>query len=274
MQEGYINSGGAKIYFQVRGEGPPLVLLMGFGADGSVWEKHAAVYAQYFQCILIDNRGVGKSDAPAGPYTTAMMAQDTINVMDDLHIDSAQVAGISMGGAIAQELAILYSNRVNALVLVSTWPRFNNYAKTVYKNLKKLRVTSTPEDFMELLQLWIFAPPYYEKHLDDLKDAQMSAANNPKPQSRAGFEGQLDACIHHDTVDRLQSIKVPTLITVGLMDIFTPPAFSQILHDKIEGSVMVEFPEGGHVHHWEDLIKFNKSTLNFLLDHSDINTET
>ena len=119
---------------------------------------------------------------------------------------------------------------------------------------------------MELLQLWIFAPPFYEQGLQDLKDGQQGAANNPNPQTRDGFEGQLDACIQHDVVDQLPRISIPTLITVGDMDIFTPPEFSQILHRGIEGSVYVNFPTGGHVHHWEDLERFNKVTTEFLLN--------
>ena len=261
------NSNGVHIYYQVRGKGEPLVLIMGFGADGDVWEKHVAEYEKHFTCYILDNRGVGKSDQPKGPYTTPMMAADTIAVMDHAGVAKAKVAGISMGGAIAQELAINYPDRVQCLALISTWPKFNNYAKTVYENLKKLRVTSDPATFMELLQLWIFAPPYYEEYMADLAEGQASAQQNAHPQSQAGFEGQLDACIHHDTVDRLPQIKVPTLITVGDMDIFTPPAFSEILHAGIAGSEYVTFPTGGHVHHWEDLPRFNRLTTEFLLKH-------
>lgn len=262
----FANSNGTKIYYQVRGEGDPLILLMGFGADGNVWEKHVAEYQKHFQCILLDNRGVGRSDQPKGPYSTAMMAADTIAVMDHAGVKKARVAGISMGGAIAQELALNYPDRVEKLVLISTWPRFNNYAKTVYQNLIKLRRTSKPEDFMELLQLWIYAPPFYEKGLEVLKEGQAGAAANENPQSQDGFEGQLHACMNHDTVDRLHQISVPTLITIGDMDIFTPPAFSQILHEKIKHSKYVSFPEGGHVHHWEDLERFNRITTEFLLE--------
>lgn len=265
MKEGFVNVRETRIYYQERGQGEPLVLLMGFGADGNTWEKHVAVYEQYFRCILIDNRGVGKSDAPAGPYSTVMMARDTIAVMDHLNLAKARIAGISMGGAIAQELAIHFPERVTSLILISTWPGFNRYAKTVYENLKKLRVTSNPEDFMELLQLWIFAPPYYENHFGELQSGQSEAKANKNPQSQTGFNGQLDACIQHNTIDRLSAIKAPTLITVGLMDIFTPPAFSDILHRGIKNSKLLEFPEGGHVHHWEDLEKFNQATLDFLL---------
>ncbi|MBX2816334.1 MAG: alpha/beta hydrolase [Saprospiraceae bacterium] len=261
---GFVDAEGARIFYQIRGEGPDLVLLMGFGADGNVWELHAAEYEKHFRCIILDNRGVGKSDQPPGPYTTQMMAEDTVGVMNALQIDKSHVAGISMGGAIAQELAINYPERVDRLVLISTWPIFNNYAKSVYSNLIKLRRTSTPDAFMELLQLWIFAPPWYDDNLEDLLKGQQDAASNQNPQSQSGFEGQLMACMQHNTVDRLDQIKAPTLITIGDMDIFTPPPFSDILHDKIEGSRIVHFPTGGHVHHWEDLKRFNEVTSSFM----------
>ena len=262
----YADFNGTKIYYQIRGEGDPLVLLMGFGADGKFWQKHVLEYQKHFKCILIDNRGVGLSHQPKGPYTTKMMATDTVAVMDHAGVENAHVAGISMGGAIAQELVLNYKDKVKSLALISTWPKFNNYTTTVYENLKKLRVTSKPDEFMELLQLWIFAPPYYESGIKYLKEGQAEAATNKSTQSQNGFEGQLDACIHHDTVSRLAEIKVPTLITVGDMDIFTPPAFSQILHKGIKNSIYVSFPECGHVHHWEDLERFNKITTEFFIN--------
>ena len=263
----YADSNDTKIFYQIRGEGEPLVLIMGFGADGNLWDQHVAEYQKHFRCYLIDNRGVGKSDQPPGPYSTEMMARDVVAVMDHSQLPSARVAGISMGGAIAQQLALNQPDRVHSLALISTWPKFNRYAKTVYQNLKKLRVTSRPEDFMELLQLWIFAPPYFEHSWYLLQDGQKDAAENTSPQSTNGFNGQLDACIEHNAVDRLHEIAVPTLITVGDMDIFTPPAFSKMLHEGIQGSEYINFPTGGHVHHWEDLERFNKVTTEFFLNH-------
>jgi pimeloyl-ACP methyl ester carboxylesterase len=194
-----------------------------------------------------------------------MMADDTVAVMKHAGIDTAMVAGISMGGAIAQELAIGNPNMVSKLLLASTWPKFNEYAKQVYENLKHLRAVSPPKYFMELLQLWIFAPPYYEKHIASLKADALAAENADNRQSRDGFEGQLDACINHDTISRLASVSCPTLVTVGLLDIFTPPAFSNTIQKLIRNAELLEFPEGGHVHHWEDLETFNSQTLNFLL---------
>jgi len=262
----YVKVDGIEIFYQLQGEGDPLVLLMGFGADGNTWEKHLKDYKKHFRCIIIDNRGVGKSGQPMGPYSTKMMARDTAAVMDNAGIDRAQVAGISMGGAIAQELAIGYPGKVKSLLLISTWPSFSEYATTAYENLKRLRPVCSAEVFMELLQLWIFAPPYYEANLGELQEAQKSAGLNQNPQSRDGFEGQLDACITHNTVDRLSQIEVPTMITVGGLDIFTPPKFSHILHQNVKGSKLISFPDGGHVHHWEDLERFNRVTSEFLLE--------
>ena len=262
----YADSNGCKIFYQIKGEGEPLVLIMGFGADGDVWEKHLAEYEKHFKCIVIDNRGVGKSDQPEGPYSTWMMAADVVAVMDHAGIDKARIAGISMGGAITQELVLNYPKRVQSVALISTWPKFNNYAKTVYQNLKKLRVTSKPDEFLELLQLWVFAPPFYQNGMNDLKAGQEGALATTNPQTRNGFEGQLDACINHDTVSRLNEISVPTLITCGDMDIFTPPEFSKILHEGIANSEYVAFPTGGHVHHWEDLKNFNDITTRFFLN--------
>jgi len=240
---------------------------MGFGADGTAWEKHLDMYAKHFRCLVIDNRGVGRSDQPAGPYSTQSMATDVIAVMDHAQVAKAKVVGISMGGAIAQELALNYPNRVSCMVLVSTWPYFNKYTTAVYNNLKNLRKTSRPEDFMALLQLWIFAPPFYEKNLDQLWAGRKAASENKKPQTQHGFEGQLDACITHNTVSRLGAVNIPTLITVGALDIFTPPRYSETLHKAIPNSRLDIYPDAGHVHHWESLDRFNQSTTEFLLNH-------
>lgn len=267
MDYQYALSGNNKIYYHERGTGEPLVLIMGFGADGTVWNKHVSVYEKHFRCIILDNRGVGLSDQPKGPYTTKMMAEDTIAVMDHAGVKVARVAGISMGGAIAQEVAINYPARVKSLLLVSTWAKFNNYATAVYENLKHIRASAPADYYTELLQLWIYAPPFYERDWKTLQGEVAEAGKKPLAQSRDGFEGQLDACIRHNSVERLGQIQVPTLITVGLMDIFTPPAFSEVLHNGIKGSQFSTYPEGGHVHHWEDLERFNSETLEFLLKH-------
>lgn len=242
------------------------MLIMGLGADGSVWEEHVKAYEQHFTCYLIDNRGIGLSPQPAGPYTTAMMADDVAALMDAQGIASAAIAGLSMGGAIAQELALRHPQKVTKLVLVSTWARCDDYMKRVFSHFKAMRAVSTLGEFMQLLLLWIWTPAWMDAHAEDMDQACRDAEANENPQSRPGFEGQCDACISHHTVARLNAITVPTLITIGTLDIFTPPACSEFLHAHIPGSRLVRFPRSGHVHHWEELSDFNATTTQFLLE--------
>lgn len=261
-----VQANGININYEERGDGDPLILIMGLGADGSVWEDHAQAYEKHFRCILMDNRGAGLSDKPDGPYTTEMMADDTAGLMDALGIENARVAGISMGGAIAQSLALRHPQKVRSMVLVSTWARCDTYAKVVFENFKKMRAVADPGDFMELLQLWIFAADHTEANHADLIQGQQDAreAENPMPQH--AFDAQCDACITHDTLDELDKIDVPTLITIGTADIFTPYAFSEAIHNGIQGSEMFVLERVGHAHHWEKLDAFNSKTTQFLLD--------
>jgi pimeloyl-ACP methyl ester carboxylesterase len=260
-------NGDVEVFYEVTGSGPPLVLIMGLGADHSVWELHREAYEKHFQCIAIDNRGVGKTSKLAGPYTTADMARDVLAVMDHAGLERAHVAGISMGGAIAQQVCLQVPERVRSLILISTWARLPSFHKTVFEHFKSVRAHTRPGDFMRCLQLWIWGAAFFEKNESEIETARRDANQNPMPQPQYAFEAQCDACISHDTLDRLDQIKVPTLVTAGLEDIFTPFELSQALHDAIAGSELLTFPGCAHTHHWEDLDTFNGETLRFLQRH-------
>ncbi len=262
-----VRANGIDINYTEQGQGEPLILIMGLGADGTLWKDHVAAFSQYFRCIMVDNRGAGFSDKPAGPYTTAMMADDTAALMSALGIEQARVAGISMGGAIAQSLALQHPAKVRSLVLISTWARCDAYARIVFEHFKKIRASADPGAFTELLQLWIYAADYVAAHLDDLRQGQQDAraAENAMPQH--AFDAQCDACINHDTLDRLAAIHVPTLLTVGDADIFTPLPFSQAIHERIPGSELFVLNRVGHAHHWEKLDEFNAKATAFLRAH-------
>lgn len=114
----FVDTNGIRMHYEERGSGEPLVLLMGLGAPGSLWEDHVQAFEQHFRCLLVDNRGAGESDKPAGPYSTRMMAEDTAGLLRALGVEQARVAGISMGSGIAQELALAYPELVRSLVLI------------------------------------------------------------------------------------------------------------------------------------------------------------
>jgi pimeloyl-ACP methyl ester carboxylesterase len=256
---------GIKIHYEERGNGEPLLLIMGLGADGSRWEDHVRRFERHFRCILMDNRGVGLTDKPHGAYATATMAEDSAALLRALGLQPARVAGISMGGAIAQCLAIQHPEMVDRLVLISSWGRCDAYAKTVFEHFVKARAVLSRSDFMQLLQLWIFTPAHYSSHLDDMLQGQADAAADPNPQPQHGFEAQCAACIGHDSLGRLGEIAAPTLITAGEADIFTPMGFAVKLHERIRGSRLEIFKGLGHAHHWEALDEFNETVTSFLL---------
>lgn len=255
-------SNGIKIHYEEHGSGDPLILIMGLGAPGSSWEDHVACYEKYFRCIIIDNRGAGLTDIPEDPYTTRMMADDTAGLMHELGIENAKVAGISMGSAIAQELVLKYPRKVNKLVLISSWSRCNKYTQNVFEQFKKMRLLTTPADFTQLLQLWITSASYYEEHFGELVHARNIAHENYMPLE--AFQAQCDACISHNAYDRIERITVPTLFTVGDADIFTPLQLTAEMHERLRHSEMLVFPGKGHIHHWEDLDRFNEATSRFL----------
>ncbi len=256
---------GVKIAFQERGSGEPLLLLMGLGAPGSVWEEHLKEYERHFRCVVMDNRGAGDSDRPQGPYSTAMMADDAAGLLDSLGIASARVAGISMGSCIAQELALRHPSKVRSMVLVSSWARCDIYVKELFEHFRTLRYSLSPGAFARMLQLWIFAPAHFNSHFADLEQAKAAAGEKPMPVH--AFDAQCQACIGHDSLERLGSISQPCLLTVGEADIFTPPRLSQEMLERLPDARLELFPSAGHCHHWEDLERFNRASSKFLLEH-------
>jgi pimeloyl-ACP methyl ester carboxylesterase len=262
----FVKTNGIKLAYQERGHGEPLILIMGLGAPGSVWEEHVKAYEPYFHCYLIDNRGAGDADKPAGPYSTRMMADDVAGLMDALKMGSARIAGISMGSAIAQELALGHPDKVRSLVLVSSWARCDEYTRAVFDHFCRVRASVSPATFTQLLQLWIFTAPFYETNREALLAARVAAEQSPT-MPRHAFEAQCAACTGHDSLERLARITAPTLLTVGDADIFTPLRLSEAIHQRLPHGQMEVFRGCGHAHHWEDLPRFNQLTRAFLLTH-------
>jgi pimeloyl-ACP methyl ester carboxylesterase len=250
----------AKLQYSVSGEGDPLVLIMGLGADRRAWELHLDAYQAGFTCFAVDNRGAGDSPRPEGPYTTAAMADDYAALIEELGLGRVRVVGISMGGAIAQELALRHPRLVERMVLVSTWACCDLYTQDVFRHFAAMHAAASPAEFARLLQLWLWTPEYANTHREALEDARRAPAVMP----HGAFAAQCAACIGHDTVDRLALIDAPTLLTVGDRDIFTPLPLSETLHDRIPGAELKVFPGAGHAHHWEQLEQFNRTTLEWL----------
>jgi len=241
------------------GAGPPVLLLMGLGADSTAWELHAASWSRRFRCLVLDNRGAGGSSSPPGVWSTADLADDCALLLDHLGVGPVAVVGVSMGGAVAQQLALRHPSHVSRLVLVASWVRCDAHTAEVLANLAAVRANVPGAVFTQLLQLWITSPSWFDGHLDRLHLDREAAA----VMTHEDFAKQVAACITHDTATELASITIPTLVTLGRDDIFIRPALSTDLADTIRGAELIEFP-GGHIHHWENLDPFNRKVAQWL----------
>lgn len=245
-------SGTVPSYFEV-GKGSPVILLMGLGASGASWEPHYSVWARSHRCIAVDNRGAGRTPLGDENLTTALMARDVIALLDDLKIDECDIIGISMGSCIAQKVALERPNRVRRLGLVATWARSDSYTRSVLHTLAAVRETGNQRLFNELLRNLIWTPDWINSHAVEMTND----LDVPFSMTHEAFGQQATACATHDEMDRLRRIAVPTLVTYGDADIFIRPDLSAAVAEAIPGAERVIFPDAGHVHHWEDLDRFN-----------------
>jgi len=149
------------MFYVEAGAGDPLVLVMGFGGDHLAWGLQIPAFAAKYRVIAFDNRGVGQSDTPDTPYTTPMMADDTVGLMDVLGIARAHVCGVSMGGMIAQEIALRHPARVRTLQLHATLARPDAYMHALSDVWRELRPSIGREEWLRSLALWLFAPVTY-----------------------------------------------------------------------------------------------------------------
>ena len=261
-----LSTNGIELAYEERGTGDPLICIMGITAPGSVWELHALEWEKHFRCILVDNRGVGDSDKPEGPYSTEMMADDCAGLIDALDLGKAHVVGCSMGSTIAQQLALRHPGKVSSLILMCTWARCDNYAKSVFRHMKHIKARLTPDEFMEYIQLLIFTKTHWDdpENLQALIEARQDARLGENPQPLHALEAQAEACINHHTLDRLKDITCPALVLGGKNDIFTPPWMGTECAQAIPDSTLKLFDHAGHAFHWECLEEFNATTLAWL----------
>jgi pimeloyl-ACP methyl ester carboxylesterase len=239
-----------ELYYEVHGEGTPLVLISGLGYPMWQWHLMMPYLEKHFQVITFDNRGVGQSDKPAGPYTASMLAKDTVELLDALNIDKATVMGHSMGGFIAQAMALEYPERVSKLILASTnfgGPRHipvTPEAMAVLSDVKsdpltRLRngiVVSTAPGFAErqpeLIQKWL-----------DWRVANPLDMADYQAQMGIGVALLAEAAAFEN---KLPNVSAPTLILFGAHDKVVPPANADLLAKQIQGSQIRILPDAGH----------------------------
>jgi len=271
-----VRIGSIDVFYEEHGTGDPLLLIMGFATDSTAWLLQTPEFAKHYRTVVFDNRGVGRSSKPAGPYTIHEMADDALGLLDHLGIRRTHVLGLSMGGMIAQELTLRHPERVQKLVLAATYPEPDaDVERTRQFTLGKMGGTVTAEGamqidlkaidplllFQHLLPL-VFNPEFIATQLPRLM--QLFGGALQYGFSMEAIVGQMEALVGHKATDRLHRITAPTLVLTGDADRLIPPANSDILARHIPGATLVKIPGGSHGFNIEQPELFNRTVLEFL----------
>jgi pimeloyl-ACP methyl ester carboxylesterase len=242
---GTIEANGVQIHVEQAGQGDDVIFISGLADEGACWVDQVAGLSDRWRVTTFDNRGVGRSSTPPGEYRIVDFAADTAALMDALAIERAHVVGSSMGGAIAQELALAHPGKVRSLVLNGTYCRGDHFFREVIRSWQwSARKSDNLREFLNVVNLWCFAPRIYNEGI--MEEWLTAAAASPYAQSVDAFCRSADALIHHDTADRIGAIAVPTLVTVGELDLCLPARFAREIVERVPGATLRVIEEQGH----------------------------
>ncbi len=229
-------------------QGPRVLLVMGFGMRGDVWQPQIEGLRTDHQVAWFDNRGIGESErGPKRLWTMADMARDTLRVMDALGWEDAHLVGVSMGGMIAQETALMAESRLRSLTLIVTHEGGPLGWLPTAKGLRRfLEVHFRNEDErFEALARLLYPAAFLERCEPAALHERMQAQVGRRVP-KATFVGQLHAVLRHDTGARLGRLRLPTLVVKAGQDILVPPKRSDRLRRRIAHAHLLEFPDAGH----------------------------
>jgi 3-oxoadipate enol-lactonase len=249
------------IAHETRGEGPPLLLVHGLGYARWGWGPVVAPLGARFRVATFDNRGIGESDVPAGPYTAGEMATDAVSVLDALEVERAHVVGTSLGGMVAQQLALDFPERVDRLVLACTTPGGPN---AVPFPAATVRLLEEAQRLDPLVALRRFVENALAADAPQALVDEIFALRVAHPPDPAGWAAQAAAAASFDAYDRLGEIAAPTLVLHGTADRVVDPGNAPLLGGRIPGA-RVELIEGaGHLFFWERPDRFIELVTEFL----------
>jgi 3-oxoadipate enol-lactonase len=264
-----VQANGIDVYYELQGEGEPLVLIPYLAADQACYAFQVADYARHFSCYTVDLRGAGLSGKPAGEYTTELLADDVAAFMQAAGLQSAHVAGLSLGAAVGMWLAARHPDRVKSLSLHSAWDATDSFLRSVVETWRIMArgLDSVSDMVIAGIFPWCFTPDLYAarpEYIDSLADFVRS---RPMPPVDA-FLRQSGAVLAHDATAALGLIEAPTLVTFGEHDMVTSTRFAGPLSEGIAGSELIVFANCAHAPIYEITEEFNQRTLDFLQRHA------
>lgn len=242
----HIETNGTRIWVHDQGEGPAVLLIAGLGDPAEVWQAQIDGFAPPLRMIAYDNRGAGRSPLPADGISIEAMADDAAAVLRARGVGSAHVAGFSMGGAIAQELALRHPELVRSLVLNGTWTRPDAYLRQMVRSwIAAARAAGSARELLEAFFLWVYSP---RAHADGTVERYIDETLvSPLAQGPEAFFASAHACLEWPgAADRLDAIEVPALVIVGDQDINTPPRLAREIASLIPTADLVVLPGEAH----------------------------
>ena len=236
---------GNQLYYEVRVAGDPLLLIAGFACDHTIWSLVVPALATHFRVIAFDHRGVGQSKASEVPASIGQMADDAAPLLDALAVGPVHVAGHSMGGMIAQELALARPERVRSLLLLSSCTRLDARGKTIIESWGELPRQVDAATMTRLILPWMYTSAFFARPgaVEQLVDQILSY---PFPPTDAAIQSQSTAISRFDSSKRLSELVCPTLVAVGSDDILIPVEFSRQLARSIRKAELVVLEKTGH----------------------------
>jgi pimeloyl-ACP methyl ester carboxylesterase len=264
-----VHANGIDMYYEVQGEGEPLVLIPYLAADQACYAFQVADYAKQYTCFTVDLRGAGLTDKPEGRYSTQLLADDIAAFMKEAGIGRAHVAGLSLGAAAGMWLAARNPGLVRSLSLHSAWPRSDAYLRVVVEGWQIMAqaLDSVTDMVIKGILPWCLTPELYGARPDYVDSLADFVRSRPMPPVDA-FLRQSEAVLGHDALEVLGSITAPTLITFGRHDQVTSTRFAGPLQAGIAGAELIVFEDCSHAPIYENVEDFNGRTLEFLNRHS------
>jgi 3-oxoadipate enol-lactonase len=260
-------NGQLEINYRVEGEGPETVVLVnGIGDDLEAWLLQVPDLVEAgLRVVSFDNRGVGRSSRPPGPYTSGQGAADALAVIADVGLTDFHLVGCSMGGLIALEVALARPQGISSLVLANTYAVADAYTRDILEAWAAILDRGGMPAVMRQMAPWIFSPEFHEREPATLAGFIDEMVRTP--QTAESFAAQLAILHDHDSWERLGSIQIPALVLVAEADIFIRPGLSARMLSRLGDAEWAMVP-GGHAVMWENPGPWNRAIVEFVARHT------
>ncbi|TFH36271.1 MAG: alpha/beta fold hydrolase [Dehalococcoidia bacterium] len=262
---------GVGLYYETSGSGVPVLLISGLGSNTELWRQQTPVLSTHHRVVRFDNRGSGRSDVPQGPYTVQEMASEAVQLLDALDITAAHIVGSSMGGMIAQEVAIQYPDKALSLTLLAAQCGGTHAFGAAPENAQALEDLATLDmSPQERARAWVpytLSQDFRTTHPDLVEEYVRESALYPP--TTAGLRAQWTALMSYDSWERLPLVTAPALILQGDQDVLVPQENADVLGVRIPDSQVVIIPGAGHSLAFEAAEIVNELLLGFFAENCD-----